>query len=1467
MNRIYTWLLATGIFFSVAASAQQNNRLYLQSGTVQTETNLSAFISEGSPSDVFNGYYYRFIQFNEMPNADQQMALRNSGLVIMDYVPKNTFMVAIPLNYDKNKLYAHNVYAVLQQSPTQKISKNIIGGFQDWSINERGTVDLNVQYQGNISHAAAIASALKHGKVLAEESQNRIISLRVSDFSLMSLAAESWVFYVNSIAAPSVKDDTKGRSLHRSNVINSDYASGRHYDGKGVSIAIADDGFVGPHIDFTGRLTNFATGSGPSHGDMTTGICGGAGNLNPAIRGMASGADLYSFNISSYPQVVDAVTNFNTNGIVISSTSYSQGCNEYTADTQFGDQLLFDNPQIQFVFSGGNNGSANCNYGAGSGWGNITGGYKQGKNVVACGNLDALEVLDPTSSRGPASDGRVKPDICSNGRDQLSTNENNTYQVGGGTSAAAPGIAGIFGQMYQAYKELTGAPNPPAALIKACLLNTAEDIGNPGPDFIYGWGRVNSLRALTTLEDNRYISDSVSQGATNTHSITVPAGVEEVRVMVYWHDAGGSPASAPSLVNNINMTLTDPSAGVWNPWILDPTPLAASLNALAVRGVDSLNNMEQITLATPAAGVYTVDINGYALPSTGQRYYLVWEFRTDDVTLTYPNGGEGFVPGESEVIRWDGLRNTGNYLLEYTTDNGANWNTISSVIPQTLQQFTWSVPSSVSGAAKLRISRNGFSDESDSSFAIIGVPSGIVVDWACPDSVQLSFTGVSGAVGYTAYMLGNKYMDFKGTSAITTIVVQGVNPTIDNWFSISANTVDGNTGRRALAIFKPAGVFGCTLATDANLSAIASPGTGYLLDCHDNSVIPVGVLIDNDGLGSLTNIPVSYSVNGGTPITETYTGTIAAGASQLFTFTSTLNLSVAGNYYVEVWITYPGDQNLYNDTAAASITVLGVTLVNLPSISDFEAESLCAVTSDCEATVCPLTNGWINETNLDQDDIDFRVNSGATASTGTGPVVDHTFGTAAGKYIYLEASTCFNKTANLISPCFDLTMAATPQLSFWYHMWGPGMGELHVDIFSQNAWINDAIPAITGDQGNNWLQAIVNLAPWAGEVINVRLRAITGPAFTSDIAIDDINVIEATGPPVPAFSASASTGCAGKVISFTDQSLNAPTSWAWVFTPATVSYVNGTTAGSANPDVVFNSVGAYDVELTATNGFGGGTVTQTSYINILSAALTPVVEDFQSGSYPPYGWSINDAGAAITWAEITGITGSDGNPTTCSYVNNFAYNNVGAEDAMVTLEMSLTNASAALLTFDVSYARFSAAFTDTMRIDISTDCGSTWTPSGYQKDGLTLSTAGDVAATWAPATAAEWRNDTLNLSAWLGSNILVGFVNVNGFGNNLYIDNINVDATVGINEADQLGQVNIYPNPSSGMFNLELKGVDAKQVSYVVTDLEGREIMNQRINTGSNYRGIIDLRQSPQGVYLLRLITESGNRTVKLVKL
>ena len=310
-------------------------------------------------------------------------------------------------------------------------------------------------------------------------------------------------------------------------------------------------------------------------------------------------------------------------------------------------------PSLIHVFSAGNNGTSDCGYGAGSGWGNVTGGHKQAKNVITVANLTHTSGLANSSSRGPAADGRIKPDIGGKGTSVYSPVSPYTYDTYTGTSMSCPGISGVLAQLYHAYKDLNSGQNPNSGLMKCILLNSADDIGNPGPDFKHGWGEVNIFRAVKLLEDGNYFSDVISQGQNNFHNINIPAGTKEVKIMVYWRDKEGSTSASIALVNDINISLEDPLGSVYNPWVLDPSPSASVLDQDAVRGIDDLNNMEQITLSNPAAGFYNLRVNGFGIPFGPQEYWVTYEFIDDSVTLTYPVGGESMVPGEFEFIRWD----------------------------------------------------------------------------------------------------------------------------------------------------------------------------------------------------------------------------------------------------------------------------------------------------------------------------------------------------------------------------------------------------------------------------------------------------------------------------------------------------------------------------------------------------------------------------------------------------------------------------------------------------------------------------------------------------------------------------------------------------------------------------------------------------------------------------------------------
>ncbi|MCD4736231.1 MAG: choice-of-anchor J domain-containing protein, partial [Bacteroidales bacterium] len=155
-----------------------------------------------------------------------------------------------------------------------------------------------------------------------------------------------------------------------------------------------------------------------------------------------------------------------------------------------------------------------------------------------------------------------------------------------------------------------------------------------------------------------------------------------------------------------------------------------------------------------------------------------------------------------------------------------------------------------------------------------------------------------------------------------------------------------------------------------------------------------------------------------------------------------------------------------------------------------------------------LPGGWYNAMS---DDFDWTANSGGTPSSNTGPSGDHT--TGSGYYVYTESSNPNypNKHAYLISPLFDFTNIMDAQLNFWYNMNGAAMGDLHLDVYMNGNWANDVMPVISGNQGSQWQQRIVDLTAYAGQEVKLRFRGITGSSYTSDIAIDDVEITGTIG--------------------------------------------------------------------------------------------------------------------------------------------------------------------------------------------------------------------------------------------------------------------------------------------------------------------------------------------------------------------
>jgi hypothetical protein len=1060
---------------------------------------------------VFDNQYFKIIQFYEHPTEEQKVTLSNSGLELIAYLPNYAWLVSFDENHNLSNLNNHNVRAIVDVPNEYKLSTTL--QLEDYP---------NHALDGdNIKLLVTFFNTVKPEKITADLIKNDFQIIEANGFSftkevlipitkINNFAALPYVQYFEPILPEATFDGgfVEDRSNERANYLASEQVGGLHYDGTGITIAVNESGTVDPaiHNDLKGRL-DYSLDNGAATASHKTNVAwrmAGYGNDDPFYTGMAFGSDIIS-TTGSFSHLVN-----NTATIAVNN-SYGYGCsiNNYGSNGSYNDQLTRLNPTFMIAYSAGNIQTTDCNYGAGAGWGTTTGDHKQAKNVIAVGAVNTSDGLMSFSSWGPAPDGRIKPDMCAVGP--------------GGTSYACPNVVGGFGQLYHAYNSINGTL-PNSGLIKGILQNTADDLGNPGPDFKYGYGRINMRRAYEVIANNTIITDNIANSATDNHVLNIPANTKQVRIMLYWMDYEGTSGSTVALINDLNLTVTDPSSTTYNPWVLDHTINAINLDMDATRAVDALNNMEQVTIDNPTAGNHTITVNGFSVPQGPQSYYIIYEFLEDEVTLTYPIGGESMVSAETQRIYWDSYGNTsGTFDLSYSTDNGSTWISIVTGLSNATRFYDWTVPNLITGTAKVKVERGAITDESAEGFSIIDIPNNLIVVWSCADSLKLSWDVVSGATNYEVYQLGTSYMTSVGTTTTTNMTVNGVSAIENEYFAVRALGTNNAKGRRTNSLEKTPGDANC-VPLELAANAITSHPSGYFPDCYSPFSDNVRFQFLNSGVSAISTVSVSYQLDAGSVQTETFNGTVASGSYGEHTFTSSISILTAGTYTLKAWVN-PSDANINNDTIISEITIYAGGTAAYPYTENFDGFSNCSNASNCNTNVCVLGNNFYNVPyNTESgDDADWLTRSGNTPTGGgydTGPSSDHTSGS--GKYLYTETSTgngCQTGNVYALSPCIDLSSATKPELSFWYHMYGSNSGDIYADILVDGVWIE--IFKKSGEQGSSWLNGTANLIPYAGKTVIFRFRALTGNGFQGDMAIDDITVQENAALPVELISFTA----------------------------------------------------------------------------------------------------------------------------------------------------------------------------------------------------------------------------------------------------------------------------------------------------------------------------------------------------------
>ncbi|MEO5905533.1 MAG: S8 family serine peptidase, partial [Saprospiraceae bacterium] len=636
---------------------------------------------------------------------------------------------------------------------------------------------------------------------------------------------------------------------------------------------------------------------------------------------------------------------------------------DYTGSSAGLDAMMLGNPSLLHVFAAGNSGSITCAPYAFR-YATVAGGYQSAKNVLTVGAINISDAVVGFSSRGPVDDGRLKPEIVAYGQNRFSTINGNNYTANSGTSFSSPAAMGIATLLYERYKQLHNDSLPDAALIKNIICNGADDLGRPGPDYEYGFGRMNGVRSVEIMENHHYDTVLLDHNDIVFKSFSVSAGTASVDIMLLWTDVSSAPYETEALVNDLDLLVIDPSGDTIRPWKLNYTPGGTTLNATT--GADHHNNYEQATVTTAEIGMYTLMIKGHHVPMGPQLAWISWDVQHSGITIQSPIGGEVFKPGnvnlsnDRQYIRWDAFgTGSATFLVEYSKHPDSAWVVVANNIPADRRFQDWFVPAIRTDKLRIRVTAtNGMQDTSDADAVIMPPPSNFTCTSPCNGYLQLSWTAVQGATSYQVYRLKNEILIPLDTTSGNLIIIEGLPADSAIWISVAGVFPSGKKGLRPKALLRTAnGGNNCTWPHDLRLDSLLYPHDGRQFTSSAlSSTEKLTIFISNAGQQSASGFSLSYRVNNGSIVTETYTDTILPGTGQSFEFVGITDFSGDGDYLVEVWTTYASDNLHENDTIIQSITHHPNQAITLPWDEDFD--SIPYATTSLSTIGLPGLDAW-----------------------------------------------------------------------------------------------------------------------------------------------------------------------------------------------------------------------------------------------------------------------------------------------------------------------------------------------------------------------------------------------------------------------------------------------------------------------------------------------------------------------------
>ncbi|MFK7934660.1 MAG: T9SS type A sorting domain-containing protein [Saprospiraceae bacterium] len=312
---------------------------------------------------------------------------------------------------------------------------------------------------------------------------------------------------------------------------------------------------------------------------------------------------------------------------------------------------------------------------------------------------------------------------------------------------------------------------------------------------------------------------------------------------------------------------------------------------------------------------------------------------------------------------------------------------------------------------------------------------------------------------------------------------------------------------------------------------------------------------------------------------------------------------------------------------------------------------------------------------------------------------------------------------------------------------------------------------------------------------------------------------------------------------------------------------------TSKPQHTYAKAGIYSVSLIVSDGTQQVSAIKKDLIQLVPAITYDFTDSLETGIAL---WSVQNPDEAMTWGvdETSACTEKNG----VVRFNNFNYNAIGQRDYLQSQRIDLRHFNSPQLTFQRAYAPYSNSYSDELAIQISTDCFTNDVRTIYQKKGQELATAEISTVVFQPQQCSDWQVDTIDLQPFNHTEVSIRFVNINGYGNYLYLDNISVNEqiveplSINDNSREMLDESNhssvvqtetqVYPNPAKDQIWVVTPPHKSRLLTYQISNTEGQILQSEaREVEAEQPKFSVDVSELVAGVYFLQIVDNQQIKT------